>query len=190
MLSCRHRVQQGHKITWNLTTTDIGAGTDTNIIDSSCYTIDTFLGTSAGYFSGMSTVLGQRNDNLDLSLSVPQHSYGYNMGDQDNQNHLQRNARFVIRNSQHTNSPSNLGHEVYPHFPGVIVKHHYGKTTLSTPDLDSSPNILVISTLVYCKSDDLDHTATESGMPLLNQIEQTPDKKWMLVDIAAYWAHP
>nr|CAD7409653.1 unnamed protein product [Timema cristinae] len=32
MLSCRHRVQQGHKITWNLTTTDIDAGTDTDII--------------------------------------------------------------------------------------------------------------------------------------------------------------
>nr|CAD7446905.1 unnamed protein product [Timema bartmani] len=32
MLSCRHRVQQGHKITWNLTTTDIGAGTDTDNI--------------------------------------------------------------------------------------------------------------------------------------------------------------
>nr|CAD7602244.1 unnamed protein product [Timema genevievae] len=28
MLSCRHRVQQGHKITWILTTTDIGADTD------------------------------------------------------------------------------------------------------------------------------------------------------------------
>nr|CAD7448174.1 unnamed protein product [Timema bartmani] len=33
MLSCRHRVQQGHKITWILTTTDIGAGTDTDIIE-------------------------------------------------------------------------------------------------------------------------------------------------------------
>nr|CAD7412594.1 unnamed protein product [Timema cristinae] len=35
MLSCRHRVQQGHKITWNLTTTDIDAGTDTDIIGTS-----------------------------------------------------------------------------------------------------------------------------------------------------------
>nr|CAD7426048.1 unnamed protein product [Timema monikensis] len=33
ILPCRHRVQQGHKITWNLTTTDIDAGTDTDIID-------------------------------------------------------------------------------------------------------------------------------------------------------------
>nr|CAD7407060.1 unnamed protein product [Timema cristinae] len=32
MLSFRYRVQQGHKITWNLTITDIGAGTDTDII--------------------------------------------------------------------------------------------------------------------------------------------------------------
>nr|CAD7196040.1 unnamed protein product [Timema douglasi] len=32
MLSCRHRVQQDRKITWNLTTTNISAGTDTDII--------------------------------------------------------------------------------------------------------------------------------------------------------------
>nr|CAD7424904.1 unnamed protein product [Timema monikensis] len=36
MLSCRHRVQQGHKITWNLTTTVIDAGTDTDIIANEC----------------------------------------------------------------------------------------------------------------------------------------------------------
>nr|CAD7452732.1 unnamed protein product [Timema tahoe] len=40
MLSCRHRVQQGHKITWNLTTTDIGAGTDTDIIDGIPTSVD------------------------------------------------------------------------------------------------------------------------------------------------------
>nr|CAD7400868.1 unnamed protein product [Timema cristinae] len=45
---------------------------------------------------------------------------------------------------------------------GVRVACRFGKTTLSTSDLYSSLDSPVVGSIVYCKSDVLDHTATES----------------------------
>nr|CAD7451066.1 unnamed protein product [Timema bartmani] len=46
---------------------------------------------------------------------------------------------------------------MYPY----LREHNFGKTTLSTPDRDSNLNLPIIGSLVYCKSNALDHTATE-----------------------------
>nr|CAD7454695.1 unnamed protein product [Timema tahoe] len=52
MLSCRHRVQQGHKITWNLNSTDIGAGagTDTDYIGAATNHL-VLQGPASGFYS-------------------------------------------------------------------------------------------------------------------------------------------
>nr|CAD7462048.1 unnamed protein product [Timema tahoe] len=42
-------------------------------------------------------------------------------------------------------------------------ENHVGKTTLSTFDQDSNPDLLVTSSLVHHESDALDHAATEAG---------------------------
>nr|CAD7458790.1 unnamed protein product [Timema tahoe] len=51
--------------------------------------------------------------------------------------------------------------EVNPHLRGGRVENHLGKTTPSTLDRYSNPDLPVISSLVYCKRDALDHAATE-----------------------------
>nr|CAD7417696.1 unnamed protein product [Timema poppensis] len=52
--------------------------------------------------------------------------------------------------------------EVYPHVSEGRVENNLGKTTLGTPDRDSSLGLPVISSLVYCESSALDHAATEA----------------------------
>nr|CAD7574430.1 unnamed protein product [Timema californicum] len=54
--------------------------------------------------------------------------------------------------------------EVYPHVSEGRVENNLGKTTLSTPDRDSSLGLPVISSLVYRESSALDHTAIEAGV--------------------------
>nr|CAD7412048.1 unnamed protein product [Timema cristinae] len=60
-----------------------------------------------------------------------------------------------------------FGEEVYQHSRGGRVKKHLGKTTLSTPDRDSNPDLPVTGSLVYCESDALDHAATEAANALV-----------------------
>nr|CAD7435207.1 unnamed protein product [Timema monikensis] len=52
--------------------------------------------------------------------------------------------------------------EVYPLVSEGRVKNNLGKSTLSTPDRDSSLALPVISSLVHCESSALDHKATEA----------------------------
>nr|CAD7425786.1 unnamed protein product [Timema monikensis] len=64
--------------------------------------------------------------------------------------------------------------EVYSHLHGGRGENHFGKTTLSTSDLDSNPN-LIIGSLVYCESNALDHAATEAA-PTCD--EMMTEMKW------------
>nr|CAD7256964.1 unnamed protein product [Timema shepardi] len=51
--------------------------------------------------------------------------------------------------------------EVYLHLRGKRVGNHLEKTTLSTPNQYSYPDLQVMDSLGYCESDALDHVATE-----------------------------
>nr|CAD7409377.1 unnamed protein product [Timema cristinae] len=46
----------------------------------------------------------------------------------------------------------------------VRVENYFGKTTPSTPDRDLNLDLTVIGGLVYCKSNTLDHSATEADL--------------------------
>nr|CAD7602859.1 unnamed protein product [Timema genevievae] len=50
---------------------------------------------------------------------------------------------------------------LYPHVSEGRVENNLGKTTLSTPNRDSSLVLPIISSLVYCKSSALEHAATD-----------------------------
>nr|CAD7448591.1 unnamed protein product [Timema bartmani] len=52
---------------------------------------------------------------------------------------------------------------LYPHVSEGRVENNPGKTTLSTPNRDSSLTLPIISSLVYCESSALDHVATDEG---------------------------
>nr|CAD7446010.1 unnamed protein product [Timema bartmani] len=53
---------------------------------------------------------------------------------------------------------------MYPHLRVGRVKNHLRKTTPSTPDRDSSPELPVIGSLANCESSALDHAATEAAV--------------------------
>nr|CAD7454995.1 unnamed protein product [Timema tahoe] len=65
------------------------------------------------------------------------------------------------------NYATEAGHAniVYLNSHGGRVQSHFGKTTLRTPDRDSNLDLLVIDSLVYCKSGALDDMATEAVHP-------------------------
>nr|CAD7424123.1 unnamed protein product [Timema monikensis] len=179
-----------------------------------------------------------RNDNLDLSLSVPQHSYGYNMGDQmfdsspyihaaySSEHFILGRLEFAekyyavkvwsysveclptlrlcplecdVQDQHWLRKPEPLGSnarsddrcfaEVNPHLRGGRVDNHLGKTTPSSPDQDSDLDLPILSSRAQ-HDKRVSQLRHRGGDAFLNQIKQTPDKKWMLVDIAAYWAHP
>nr|CAD7392870.1 unnamed protein product [Timema cristinae] len=76
---------------------------------------------------------------------------------------------FTFHSSQQTQHVTRWGirkailkKEVYQHFHEGIVANNFGKTTLSTPSLDSNLDLPVIGSLVYCESSALDHVATET----------------------------
>nr|CAD7392185.1 unnamed protein product [Timema cristinae] len=64
-----------------------------------------------------------------------------------------------IRHTRLDNQPGNRQW----HEQGQAIGKPSCKTTLSTPGWDSNPDIPVIGSLVYCKSDALDHVATKTG---------------------------
>nr|CAD7440267.1 unnamed protein product [Timema bartmani] len=43
------------------------------------------------------------------------------------------------------------------------VENHFGKVTLSSPELDSNLKFHVIGSLAYCENSAIDHAATEAG---------------------------
>nr|CAD7443017.1 unnamed protein product [Timema bartmani] len=57
-----------------------------------------------------------------------------------------------------------LDGKVYPHLRGWKVENNVGKTTLSTPDRDLYPDLLVIGSLVHCESSVLDQAAHHRGL--------------------------
>nr|CAD7194552.1 unnamed protein product [Timema douglasi] len=56
--------------------------------------------------------------------------------------------------------------EVYPHSRGGIEENHFGKITLSTPDRDSSPDLHVIGSLVYCERDAVSEAGYITRIPV------------------------
>nr|CAD7604932.1 unnamed protein product [Timema genevievae] len=83
------------------------------------------------------------------------------------------NSAFLAGGYQHfppMSLPETLGlgrlhiKEEYSHFRRRRVENHFVRATLNTPDRDSNFNLLVIGSLVYCKSSALDHAATEAGL--------------------------
>nr|CAD7260057.1 unnamed protein product [Timema shepardi] len=56
--------------------------------------------------------------------------------------------------------------EMYLHLREGRVENHFGETTLSTTEQDSSLGLPVIGSLVYCETSALDHAATEACLPL------------------------
>ncbi|CAG2061905.1 unnamed protein product, partial [Timema podura] len=61
--------------------------------------------------------------------------------------------------------------EVYSQVCGGRVENYFGRNTLSTPDQDSSLDLSVLSSLVYCESSALDRAATEMGFVSLTLSE-------------------
>nr|CAD7256403.1 unnamed protein product [Timema shepardi] len=58
---------------------------------------------------------------------------------------------WCVRDAIERASRRHLTDEVYPHLRAERVENHLGKTTPSTPDLDLNPDLLVISSPVYCE---------------------------------------
>nr|CAD7443827.1 unnamed protein product [Timema bartmani] len=54
------------------------------------------------------------------------------------------------------------------------VENHFGRKNLSTLDLDSNLDLLVIGSLVHCKSNALDHAATEVGQMRIDFLSNLP----------------
>nr|CAD7595243.1 unnamed protein product [Timema genevievae] len=57
--------------------------------------------------------------------------------------------------------------------PPRKLEYHFGENTLSTPDQDSSPDLLVISSLVYCESEALNPAATRVGQPKMSGVAKS-----------------
>nr|CAD7398316.1 unnamed protein product [Timema cristinae] len=58
--------------------------------------------------------------------------------------------------------PNEKHRQVYLHLRGGREDNHFGKTTLSTPNIDSNLDLPVIGSPVYCESSALDHAANEA----------------------------
>nr|CAD7423497.1 unnamed protein product [Timema monikensis] len=65
------------------------------------------------------------------------------------------------------------------------VEHYFGKTILSTPDLDSNLDLPVIGRLIHCESDALDYEATKSFYTKPLAVENIRSKvRWVGSDVA------
>nr|CAD7201585.1 unnamed protein product [Timema douglasi] len=67
------------------------------------------------------------------------------------------------RDREHLMSVITTPKEVYKHSRGGKVENQFRKTALNTPHRDSSPNILVIGSLIQHESDALNHAATKAA---------------------------
>nr|CAD7413895.1 unnamed protein product [Timema poppensis] len=121
MMSCRHRVQQGHRITWNLTTTDIVACTDTDIIEPSHGDELNYL-----FYSGETFTPGE--------ASYDVHKWLVNLWSSFAKNGTASYYPFGLY-ALSTNYSNELGigkvelEEVNPHLRGGRVENNLGKTT-------------------------------------------------------------